>query len=258
MSVLNEIRLFPLKSIPQVTKGDDLSAIILTAASEENFEFVNSDVLVIAQKVVSKAEGRIVNLYEVTPSEFALTVSHEVSKDPRLVEVILRETKRIVRMDQRESGKGRLIVETKGGLVLANAGVDLSNVSGGSHATLLPVDSDRSAALIRRQIKKQIGVDVAVIVSDTVGRPWREGLCDIAIGCCGIKPLSDRRGETDAMGLALMATEMATADQLACAAGMLMDKTASIPVVVVRGILYAHSEQGADKLIRDPITDLFR
>ncbi len=258
MNISGEVRLFPLNSIPQVKKGDDLGAMILAAVAEENLELLDSDILVIAQKVVSKAEGRIVDLREITPSEFALTVSREVSKDSRLVEVILGETRRIVRMDQREKGKGRLIVETEGGLVLANAGVDLSNVSGGSHASLLPLDSDRSAALIRKQMKKRTGAAVAVIISDTVGRPWREGLCDIAIGCSGIEPLSDRRGEVDAAGFPLAATEMATADQVACAAGILMDKTASIPAVVVRGISYAQSEQGAGRLNRDPAADLFR
>ena len=258
MSKTGEIRLVPLRGIPEVKKGDSLGEMILSAAVREDFSFLDGDIVVIAQKVVSKAEGRVVNLSRVKPSDFALTVSKEVSKDPRLVEVILGESRRIVSMDERERGKGRLIVETTGGLILANAGVDASNVSGGEDVTLLPIDSDRSAGVIRKHVKKGTGKDVAVIITDTVGRPWRDGLTDVAIGCSGIKALSDRRGETDSKGLTLTATEMATADQVACAAGLLMEKTAAIPVVVVRGVDYIRGEGGSGELIRDPAHDLFR
>ncbi len=258
MDKTGEIKFVPLRGIPEVKKGDSLGEMILRAAAREEFSFLDGDIVVIAQKVVSKAEGRVVNLSQIEPSGFAVTVSREVSKDPRLVEVILGETRRIVRMDERESGKGRLIVETTGGLVLANAGVDASNVSGGEDVTLLPLDSDRSAGAVRRQIEQETGKYVAVIISDTVGRPWREGLTDIAIGCSGIKALSDRRGETDSKGLTLTATEMATADQVACAAGLLMEKTAALPVVVTRGVEYIRGEGGSGELIRDPAHDLFR
>ena len=258
MSKAGEIRLVPLGGIPEVKKGDSLGEMILSAVVREDFSFLDGDIVVVAQKVVSKAEGRVVNLSGVKPSGFALAVSKEVSKDPRLVEVILGETRRIVRMDERESGKGRLIVETAGGLILANAGVDASNVSGGEDVTLLPLDSDRSAGVIRKHIREGTGKDVAVIITDTVGRPWREGLTDVAIGCSGIKALSDRRGESDSKGLTLTATEMATADQVACAAGLLMEKIAAIPVVVVRGVDYIRGEEGSGELIRDPAHDLFR
>ena len=258
MNETGEIRLLPLRGIPEVKKGDSLGEMILRAAVREKFSFLDGDVVVVAQKVVSKAEGRVVNLSQIRPSDFAVTVSREVSKDPRLVEVILGESRRIVRMDERESGKGRLIVETAGGLVLANAGVDASNVSGGEEVTLLPLDSDRSAGAIRESIKRETGRDVAVIITDTVGRPWREGLTDIAIGCSGMRVLSDRRGETDAKGFTLAATEMATADQVACAAGLLMEKTAAIPVVIARGVNYVRGEGDSGELIRDPAHDLFR
>jgi len=258
MDKTGEIRFIPLGGIPEVKEGDGLGEMILRAAASEEFSFLDGDIVVIAQKVVSKAEGRVVNLSQVEPSGFAVTVSREVSKDPRLVEVILGETRRIVRMDERESGKGRLIVETTGGLVLANAGVDASNVSGGEDVTLLPLDSDRSAGAIRRHIEQETGKHIAVIISDTVGRPWREGLTDIAIGCSGIKALSDRRGETDTKGFLLAATEMATADQVACAAGLLMEKTAALPVVIARGVDYIRGEEGSGELIRDPAHDLFR
>lgn len=253
-----EIRFVPLRGIPEVGEGDSLGEMILRAAAHEGFSFLDGDVVVVAQKVVSKAEGRVVSLSQVEPSGFAVTVSEEVSKDPRLVEVILGETRRIVKMDERESGKGRLIVETTGGLVLANAGVDASNVSGGEDVTLLPLDSDRSAGAIRKHIEQETGKYVAVIISDTVGRPWREGLTDIAIGCSGMNPFSDRRGETDSKGLLLTATEMATADQVACAAGLLMEKTAALPVVIARGVDYIRGEGSSDELIRDPAHDLFR
>ena len=258
MGKTGEIRLVSFGGIPEVEEGDNLGEMILLAAAGEGFSFLDGDVLVVAQKVVSKAEGRVVSLSRVKPSGFAVTVSREVSKDPRLVEVILGETRRIVRMDERESGKGRLIVETTGGLILANAGVDASNVSGGEDVTLLPLDSDRSAGVVREYIEEETGKNVAVIVSDTVGRPWREGLTDIAIGCSGMRALSDHRGETDAKGLTLTATEMATADQVACAAGLLMEKTAATPVVIVRGVDYIRGEGDSAELIRDPAHDLFR
>ncbi len=258
MNKTEEIKLIALKGIPEVAEGDSVGEMILSSAAREKISFLDKDVVVVAQKVVSKAEGRVVNLSGVKPSEFAVTVSREVSKDPRLVEVILGETKRIVRMDQREDGKGRLIVETFSGLVLANAGVDTSNVSGGADVTLLPLDSDRSARVIREHIKKETGKDIAVVISDTVGRPWREGLVDIAIGCCGIKALSDHRGKIDTKGFELAATEMATADQVACAAGLLMEKNAAIPSVVVRGVSYIQGKKGSGELIRDPAHDLFR
>lgn len=258
MDQTGEIRFLPLRGIPEVKKGDSLGEMILQAAVREKISFLDGDVVVVAQKVVSKAEGRVINLSQVKPSDFAITVSREVSKDPRLVEVILGESRRIVRMDERESGKGRLIVETAGGLVLANAGVDASNVSGGEEVTLLPLNSDRSAGVIRESIKRETGRDVAVIITDTVGRPWREGLTDIAIGCSGMRALSDRRGETDAKGFTLTATEMATADQVACGAGLLMEKTAAIPVVIARGVNYIRGEGSSGELIRDPDHDLFR
>ena len=258
MNGAQEIRLVPLRGIPEVKEGDSIGELILDAASRAGFSFLNGDIAVVAQKVVSKAEGRLAKLSRVNPSDFAVTVAEEVSKDPRLVEVILGETKRIVRMDERVSGKGRLIVETAEGLVLANAGVDASNVSGGEDVTLLPVDSDRSAGVIRDHLKEKTGRDVAVIISDTVGRPFREGLTDIAIGCSGIKALSDRRGEVDSKGLQLVATEMATADQVACAAGLLMEKTSALPVVIVRGVDYIRGEGDSGDLVRDPACDLFR
>ena len=252
------ISLIPIKGIPEINPGDDLVGIILEALSENKITIQNNDVLVLAQKIISKAEDRIIDLAKVQPSPYAHTLSKEVSKDPRLIEVILSETTKIIKMDQRKPEKGRLIVETRGGVISANAGVDASNVSGGDMVTLLPIDSDQSADKLAKGFKDHIGSEVAIIITDTVGRPWRDGLVDIAIGCSGIKALKDYRGETDSKGFELNATVMAVADEIASAAGLLMEKADSVPVVLVRGYEYEPGGVGAKELIRDPEEDLFR
>lgn len=254
----NTISLIPVPGIPEISEGDDLVKLVSEAVSEKGLTIEDGDVLVIAQKIISKSEGRIVDLKSVTPSDFSMTLSTEVSKDPRLIEVILSETTKIIKMDQRKPEKGRLIVETRGGVISANAGVDASNVSGGDMVTLLPVDSDESARGLASGFKSLLSTDVAVIITDTVGRPWREGLVDIAIGCAGIKALKDFRGETDSKGFELNATVMAVADEIASAAGLLMEKAGSVPVVIVRGYEFEKGETGASELIRDPEEDLFR
>ncbi len=252
------ISLIPVPGIPEIIPGDNLSEIIFKAISENSISIEDGDIVVIAQKIISKAENRIVDLNDVTPSPFAETLSIEVSKDPRLVEVILSETTKIIKMDQRKPEKGRLIVETRGGIISANAGVDASNVSGGDTVTLLPIDSDESARNLAKGLKYKFGVDVAVIITDTVGRPWRDGLVDIAIGCAGIKALKDYRGTEDSKKFKLNATVMAIADIIAASAGLLMEKTAAIPAVIVRGYAYEKGNTGAKELIRNPEDDLFR
>lgn len=252
------LSVIPVRGIPQINPGDDLVKIITRSLSEQGLSIEDGDIIVIAQKIVSKSEGRIVNLNDVEPSPFALTLSREVSKDPRLVEVILSETTKIIKMDQRKPEKGRLIVETRGGVISANAGVDASNVTGGDSVTLLPLDSDESARRLAEGFKTKIGLRVAVIITDTVGRPWRDGLVDIAIGCSGIKALKDYRGEKDSKGLVMNATVMAVADEVASAAGLMMEKVDSIPVVIVRGLSYEKGEAGAREIIRPPEDDLFR
>lgn len=252
------VSIIPVKGIPEIKPGDDLVKIISRSVSEGGLSLEDGDIVVIAQKIVSKAENRIVNLNDVEPSPFARTLSGEVSKDPRLVEVILSETTKIIKMDQRKPEKGRLIVETRGGVISANAGVDASNVSGGDSVTLLPVDSDESARKLAEGFRAELGVQAAVIITDTVGRPWRDGLVDIAIGCSGIKALKDYRGGKDSKGLVLNATVMAVADEVASAAGLVMEKVDSIPVVIVRGLRYEKGEAGAREIIRAPEDDLFR
>jgi len=252
------LSIIPVPGIPEINPGDDLVQILYSAAQEAGISIEEGDVIVFAQKVVSKAEGRIVDLNDVEPSPFAEAVAKNFGKDPRLVEVIFSETTKIIRMDQRKPDKGRRIVETRGGIISANAGVDASNVSGGDHVTLLPVDSDESAKKLAEGIRRVFGVEAAVIITDTVGRPWRDGLVDIAIGCHGIKALRDLRGGRDAKGLVLIATVMADADELASAAGLVMEKSSSVPVVIIRGYEYQKGGTGARELIRDPEEDLFR
>lgn len=252
------ISIIPVRGLPEIKPGDDLVSIVSRSVSVQGLSFLEGDVVVFAQKIISKAEGRIVKLGEVKPSPFAITLSKEVSKDPRLIEIILSETTKIIKMDQRKPEKGRLIVETRGGVIAANAGVDASNVSGGDSVTLLPIDSDESAKKLAEGFKNELGAEIAVIITDTVGRPWREGLVDIAIGCSGLRPLHDLRGMKDSKGLQLSATVMAVADEIASAAALAMGKNDAVPVVIVRGYPYERGEGSAKEIIRNPEDDLFR
>lgn len=242
-----------LRLIPQVMPGDNLGGIIVTAANRQGVRLKNNDVIVVAQKVVSKAEGRFVSLADAKPSARARRIARAMRKDPRHVEVILRETKRVVRL------RGpHLIVETRQGLVCANAGVDKSNVEGRDVVTLLPRDPDRSARLIRRQIRERTGKMVSVIVSDTFGRPWRLGQTNVAIGLSGMRPWIDYRGTKDMFGYPLSVTIMAVADELAGAAELVMNKVDKIPVAIIRGYLHPRTRGSARELIRPATQDLFR
>lgn len=256
-SNLNAISIIPITGIPEIKPSDDLIRLVTEAAFKQDISIANGDIIVFAQKIISKAEGRIVKLSEVSPSPFAVQIASELNKDPRFVEVILGETKRIVKMERRDD-RGMLIVETRHGIICANAGIDASNVSGGETVTLLPIDPDLSAKKLGEGLKEQLGVDVAVVITDTVGRPWREGLTEIAIGCWGMKPLRDYRGQRDKSGYELHATLIAVADEIAGAAGLVMGKNDSVPVVIVRGYPYEPGGVGAKEIIRKPEDDLFR
>jgi coenzyme F420-0:L-glutamate ligase/coenzyme F420-1:gamma-L-glutamate ligase len=245
------IRLIPLAGLPQVQPGDDL-ATLLRAAAEQASVGLGGGVLVVCQKVVSKAEGRIAPLAGVEPSAEARRVAAEDGKDPRQVELVLRETARIVRR-----GHGVMICETRHGFVCANAGVDLSNAPGPDVAVLLPLDPDASAAALRDALLASGAGPLAVIVSDTFGRPWREGLVDVAIGCAGIAPIDDQRGSADLTGRELQVTAPATADQLAAAAGLLMRKDAGVAAVWIEGVT-PRGEGDVREILRSPETDLFR
>jgi len=249
----SEIRLIGLKGLGDVTPGVDLAAVIVEAAQALGLSFVTGDILVVTQKVVSKAEGQLVDLHTITPSPFAEQIARAQNKDPRLVEVVLRETKRIVKMDQRA-----IIVETRHGFVCANAGVDESNVAGDGTVALLPADPDASARRLRQAIRDLTGMELAVIISDTFARPWREGFVNVAIGVAGLDPLRDYRGLPDTEGRILQATTLAVADELASAAELVMGKVDRIPAAVIRGYSYTLGEGTAAQLVRAPEKDLFR
>jgi coenzyme F420-0:L-glutamate ligase/coenzyme F420-1:gamma-L-glutamate ligase len=246
------IRLVALPGIPAVQPGDHLPALIRAAAQRASIP-LKAGALVVAQKVVSKAEGRVVALSDVTPSAESARLAAEDGRDPRELELVLRETARIVRR-----GHGVTISETKHGFVCANAGVDLSNAPAPDTAVLLPLDPDASARALRDALLADgATLPFAVIISDTFGRPWREGLVDVALGSAGIEPIRDLRGKPDLGGRKLRATETATADQLAAAAGLLMQKDAGTPAVWIEGIAIEGDGDIRDTL-RDPATDLFR
>jgi coenzyme F420-0:L-glutamate ligase/coenzyme F420-1:gamma-L-glutamate ligase len=245
------LRFVPLTGIPAVEPGADLPALIQAAARQAGVELADG-VLVVCQKIISKAEGRLVHLDDVEPSEEARRIAEQDDKDPRVVELVLRESVRVVRHGHRV-----MICETRHGLVCANAGVDQSNAPGPDMAILLPIDCDASAVRLHEGLAGVGARNVGVIISDTFGRPWREGLVDMAIGSAGLAPLQDLRSEKDWTGRELLVTVNATVDQLAAAAGLLMQKDAGVPAVYVEGITPKGSGSVQD-LLRDPSQDLFR
>jgi len=249
---VNRIELIGVEGVPEVKPGDNLIDLIGSALRESKEELFDGDVLVVAQKIVSKSENRVVRLETIEPSLRAKEWAAAYDKDPRVVEVVLRESKRIVRME-----RGVLISETEHGFVCANAGVDASNVADGT-VTLLPKDSDASARTIREGLQSEFGVSLAVIISDTFGRPWREGLVNVALGVSGMAPLIDYRGLEDSHGNVLKVTVIAIADELASAAELMMKKSAGVPVIIVRGLEYQWSEATGRALIRAAELDLFR
>jgi coenzyme F420-0:L-glutamate ligase / coenzyme F420-1:gamma-L-glutamate ligase len=250
------IQLIALEGIPEVRPGDDLAQLIAAAAAGGDFGLADSDVLVVTQKVVSKAEGRVVELASVQPSERATEWAERWGKDPRQVELVLRESAEVLRMAE----GGLIISRTRHGLVCANAGVDVSNVGGGEAATLLPEDPDGSARAIRWRLGELTGARPAVVISDTFGRPWRLGIVNVAIGAAGIETLLDLRGAPDVQGRPMRSTLIAVADELASAADLAGGKVDQRPVVLVRG--YAHRApvgdgRGASALVMPPEQDLF-
>ena len=247
-----DLHIFAVPGIPEIVPGADLGALIADAVARSGRAIEAGDIVVVAQKIVSKAEGAIVRLDEVTPSAMASRWAAETAKDPRVVEVILRESRRIVRMD-----RGILIAETRHGFVCANAGVDASNVEPG-FVTVLPDDLDASAERLRAALCESQRCPVAVIVSDTFGRAWREGVVNVALGVAGLQPLLDYRGGADSFGRALTSTVIALADELAGAAEIVMRKSAGTPVAIVRGAAEWCGEGNGRMLVRDASRDLFR
>lgn len=249
-----ELRILPLPGIPEIAPGDDLPALIAAAAERSGAGLRDHDVLVVAQKAVSKAENCLVHLDTITPSAFAEEWAQRFGKDARQVEVVLRESVRVVKMDN-----GVLVTETRHGWVCANAGVDASNVGGHDVLCLLPPDPDASAQRIRAALRDRLGIEVAVIISDTFGRPWRESLTNIAIGVAGIAPIRDYIGLNDTYGYELRVTTLCDADELAGAAELVMGKIAQVPAAIVRGFQYAPVEGASSRqLVRPREKDLFR
>ncbi|MDG6986037.1 MAG: coenzyme F420-0:L-glutamate ligase [Nitrososphaerota archaeon] len=251
-SDLAPIEVFPVPGIPEVSKGADLGGLILAGLRRGRLGLEEGDVVVVKQKAVSKSEGRVVRLSEVVPGRRAKRLAKEEGKDARVVELILEESVRVVR-----SGHGVIITETKHGFVCANSGVDQSNVGEGL-AALLPVDPDASARRIRAALEKSTGKTLAVIVTDTFGRPWRRGQTDVAIGCSGISPLVRYKGKKDRFGYELRVTEPAVVDEIAGAAELAVGKLDGVPVAVVRGAKYAPGESGIGSIIMSRKRDLFR
>jgi coenzyme F420-0:L-glutamate ligase/coenzyme F420-1:gamma-L-glutamate ligase len=250
---MRSVSFIAVEGIPLVEQGDKLAELIVGALDKGAMRLERGDIVVACQKIVSKAEGRVYDLKQIEPSPFAKQIAERYDKDPRSVELVLRQTNRIVRMD-----RGVIIVETGPGWICANAGMDESNSIEEDRAILLPVDPDQSAARIRADLKRLSGVELAVLVTDTFGRPWRDGLTEVCLGISGMNPMLDLRGQSDLGGRELHHTVVAIADEIACGAGLLMEKAASIPVVVVRGYQYEPFEGSAKVLIRPAEADLFR
>ena len=254
--MIPRIQVIGITGLPEVRPGDPLGKSIVDAASSQGTSIEANDILIVSQKVVSKTEGRLVDLRTVRPSPFARQLAASSGRDPRVVELVLQESRAIVRMDL---SRGILITETQHGFVCANAGIDASNVPGDDIVALLPIDPDRSATQIQQQVGQALdGGDVAVLITDTFGRAWREGHTDFAIGAAGIESIKDYRGTRDTAGKVLKVTRMAVADELASAAELVMGKAVAVPAAIIRGYPFRRSSAGAKSLVREAATDLFR
>ena len=252
---LGVVQVIGVVGLPIVKAGDGIAKLVCDAAGKQGTPVQDGDVLVVTHVFVSRAEGNVVNLDSVVPSEFAKCLAEQWGKDPCLVEVVLRESKGISRM-----GDGVLITESKHGFVCANSGVDRSNVPGERNVALLPKDPDLSARNIRAEVKRLTGCDVAVVVSDTHGRPLRHGEINVAVGVAGLKPIRDRRGERDLFGYVLRIKQTAVADELASAAELVIGQAdEGVPVAIIRGYRYVRSEDArATELVRPKEKDLYR
>jgi coenzyme F420-0:L-glutamate ligase/coenzyme F420-1:gamma-L-glutamate ligase len=257
MTAARPIQLIPIHHIPEIRPNDNLPRILVAAAKKSKITFQQNDILVLAQKIISKSENQLVDLTTITPSQRAIDIAaasdtDRSRKDPRLVELILSESARVVREHP------VLIVETHHGFVCANAGIDQSNIPGETIVSLLPQNPDASAKKIAQALQKLTRKKIAVIISDTFGRPWRLGLTNVAIGCYGISPMEDLRGTRDQHGKPLHATIIATADELSAAASLAMPKSASTPAVLIRNYSFKPSTAPATSIIRPAEADLFR
>lgn len=248
-----EIRIIPIALDGEIEAGDSIAGKLLEAISQQGISLTTGDILVVKHKIVSKAEGQVVKLDGVKPSASSRQWARQYHLDERVTEVAISQSKRIVRRK-----RGILITETHHGLVCANSGVDVSNVDGGQSALLLPRDPDRSARLIHRNLKKRTRTFIPVIITDSFGRPWREGLSEVAIGLAGMRPMRDYRRQLDSHKYVLRASIEAVADELACAAGLICGKLSRTPACIVRGFDYQRGPGTAIELIRPAGNDLFR
>jgi coenzyme F420-0:L-glutamate ligase / coenzyme F420-1:gamma-L-glutamate ligase len=248
-----ELRLIPIAIAKEIQPGDNLVEKLLRSLRRRRIQLRAGDILVVKHKIVSKSEGRIVDLSTVHPTTESIQWAQQYSLDARVIELALCEARSIIRRKN-----GVLITETHHGFLCANSGIDVSNVDGGEHAVLLPENPDRSAANLRRALKKHTGLSIPVIITDSFGRPWREGLTEFAIGISGMKPLRDDRNRRDPHGYKLKASVEAVADELACAAGLVCGKLNRTPACIVRGFRYEPAAGGIQKLLRPASTDLFR
>jgi coenzyme F420-0:L-glutamate ligase / coenzyme F420-1:gamma-L-glutamate ligase len=246
------IRAIPVGGVGEVAPGDSVADLVIDALALGGTRLHAGDILVVKHKIVSKAEGRTVELTTVKPTAAARRFAEKNALDPRVVELALREAKRVVRREH------VLITETAHGFVCANSGVDVSNVDGGKTAVLLPLDPDRSAAKLLQRIRQRTALHVPVIIADSFGRAWREGLHEVAIGVAGMAALHDYRGQRDAYGYKMHATEECVADELACVAGLVCGKNTSVPACIIRGYRYRRARGSAHQIVRSAERDLFR
>ncbi len=249
----NDLRLIPIPLADEIHPGDSLADKLLDSMRRCRLQLRLGDILVVKHKIVSKSEGRMIDLATVQPSAESEAWAKQYNLDARVIELALRESRAVIRRQN-----GVLITETHHGFLCANSGIDVSNVNGGEHALLLPDDPDRSAAKLRREIKKRSGLEIPVIITDSFGRPWREGLTDFAIGIAGMKPVRDDRGRRDPHGYTLKASVEAVADELAAAAGLVCGKLNRTPACIVRGFEYEAGNGSVRELLRPPARDLFR
>lgn len=253
---MKKMEICGLVGLPEFDENTDVATTIINNIVEQNFDVFEKDIFLITQKIISKAEGRIIDISGITPSNEASEISVRTGKDPRLVELILRESRGIVRIDE---ARGIIISETNHGFICANAGIDSSNIPGKDNVSLLPLNPDQSASAILQALRKGFDREsLAVIITDTFGRPWRQGHVNFAIGSAGLDPFMDYRHTEDAVGKKLSVTRIALADELACAAELMTGKFENIPVVLVRGVRFNFLNGGSQSLLRGKEEDLFR
>ena len=253
IDLVPEIRLIPILVADDIKQGDSLADVLLSSMRQSGLVFESGDILVVKHKIVSKAEGRLVDLATIKPSAESVAWAKKYKLDARVIELALRESRSIIRRKN-----GVLITETRHGFICANGGVDVSNVDGGRHALLLPADPDRSARKLHRELKKRTALSIPVLITDSFGRPWREGLVDFCIGIAGMKAMRDDRGRRDSHGYILQASLEAVADELASAAALLCGKLNRTPACIIRGFHHEPARGGARDLLRPAANDLFR